>query len=160
MVKYRQISLKRGIVMHVTEKKVEVRYAETDKMGVVYHANYLIWMELGRSALIKDLGFNYADIEEDGIVSPVIDVQVSYKKPLLYGEVAKVKTWVEDYNGLKITYGYEILNEKEELAVTGTTTHVCAKQDSFRPISIRRSFPEWHEAYEKAKRKQPQREFN
>lgn len=146
--------------MQITEKKIEVRYAETDKMGVVYHANYLVWMELGRTALIKDLGFNYADIEADGIISPVIDVQVTYKKPLQYGEVATVKSWVEDYNGLKITYGYEIFNDKEELAVTGTTSHVCVKQDTFRPVSIRRSFPEWHEAYEKAKRKKSQESKN
>lgn len=139
--------------MHITKKDIEVRYAETDKMGVVYHANYLVWMELGRTQLINDLGFNYAEIEKDGILSPVVDIQVSYKKPLTYGDIATVHTWVEDYNGLKITYGYEIYNEHAELAVTGISHHVCVKKDTFRPISIRRSFPEWHETYEKVKRK-------
>lgn len=139
--------------MHMTEKEIEVRYAETDKMGVVYHANYLVWMELGRTQLINDLGYNYADIEKSGILSPVVDIQVSYKKPLTFGETAKVKTWVEDYNGFKITYGYEIFNDKNELAVTGTSLHVCVKKDTFKPISIRRSFPDWHEMYERVKRK-------
>lgn len=138
--------------MFISKKDIEVRYAETDKMGVVYHANYLIWMELGRTQLINDLGFNYAKIEADGILSPVIDIKASYKKPLTYGETATVHTWVEDYNGLKITYGYEIYNEKNELAVTGTSDHVCVKKDSFRPISIRRSFPDWHETYERVKK--------
>lgn len=140
--------------MFISTREIEVRYAETDQMGVVYHANYLIWMELGRTQLIKDLGFNYAELEKDGILSPVMDIQASYKKPLLYGQKAIVKTWIEEYDGLRVNYGYEILNEEGELAVTGLTKHVCVKKDSFRPLSIRKKYPEWHEAYEKAK-KQP-----
>jgi acyl-CoA thioester hydrolase len=140
--------------MFVSTREIEVRYAETDQMGVVYHANYLIWMELGRTQLIKDLGFNYAELEKDGILSPVLDIQASYKKPLLYGQKAIVKTWIDEYDGLRVNYGYEIFNEDGELAVTGLTKHVCVKKDSFRPLSIRRKYPEWHDAYEKAK-KQP-----
>lgn len=138
--------------MHISEKKIEVRYAETDQMGVVYHANYIIWMELGRTKLVSDLGFKYADMEADGIISPVIDVQASYKKPVLYGETAIIKTWIESYDGLRITYGYEILTEAGELSVTGRSVHVCVKKDSFRPISVKRLYPDWHEAYEKNKR--------
>ncbi|KOP82376.1 acyl-CoA thioesterase [Cytobacillus solani] len=140
--------------MFVSTREIEVRYAETDQMGVVYHANYLIWMELGRTQLIKDLGFNYAELEKDGILSPVMDIQASYKKPLLYGQKAIVKTWIDEYDGLRVNYGYEIFNEDGDLAVTGLTKHVCVKKDSFRPLSIRKKYPEWHEAYEKAK-KQP-----
>lgn len=140
--------------MFVSTREIEVRYAETDQMGVVYHANYLIWMELGRTQLIKDLGFNYAELEKDGILSPVLDIQATYKKPLLYGQKAIVKTWIDEYDGLRVNYGYEILNEEGELAVTGLTKHVCVKKDSFRPLSIRKKYPAWHEAYEKAK-KQP-----
>jgi acyl-CoA thioester hydrolase len=138
--------------VHIAEKRIEVRYAETDQMGVVYHANYLIWMELGRTQLIKDLGFNYAEMEGDGIISPVLDIQASYKKPVHYGEAAIVKTWIERYDGLRVTYGYEILTESGEVSVTGTSVHVCVKKDSFRPISIKRHFPEWHEAYEQNKK--------
>ncbi|RFU68424.1 thioesterase family protein [Bacillus sp. V59.32b] len=138
--------------MHISEKKIEVRYAETDQMGVVYHANYLIWMELGRTKLIEDLGFKYAEMEADGVIAPVIDIQASYKKSVLYGETVTIKTWIEKYDGLRITYGYEILKETGEVSVTGTSVHVCVKKDSFRPISIKRLFPEWHEAYEKNKK--------
>ncbi|MGE8080901.1 acyl-CoA thioesterase [Peribacillus loiseleuriae] len=139
--------------MLVSDKKIEVRYAETDQMGVVYHANYVIWLEIGRTQLIKDLGFNYAEMEADGILSPVIDIQVSYKKPLRYGETATVKTWIESYDGLRVVYGYEILNENEELAVSARSAHVCVKKESFRPISIKRHLPDWHEAYETNKKK-------
>jgi len=138
--------------MLVATKEVDVRYAETDQMGVVYHANYLIWMELGRTALIQELGFNYAEMEEDGVISPVLDIQASYKKPIRYGEKAIVSTWIEKYDGLRVTYGYEIMNKAGELAVSGYSIHVCVKKESFRPISIKKSLPEWHEAYEKAKK--------
>nr|WP_309099432.1 thioesterase family protein [Fredinandcohnia onubensis] len=139
--------------MLISKKEVEVRYAETDQMGVVYHANYLVWMELGRTQLIKDLGFSYAAMESDGIISPVIDLQVSYKKPLRYGETALVKTWIEHYDGLRVIYGYEIVRPDEEVSVNATSSHVCVKKDSFRPISIRKHYPEWHKAYEDAKKK-------
>ncbi|SFA89084.1 MULTISPECIES: thioesterase family protein [unclassified Bacillus (in: firmicutes)] len=138
--------------MLISKKEVEVRYAETDQMGVVYHANYLVWMELGRTSLIKELGFNYAEMEKDGIISPVLDIQASYKKPLRYGETATVKTWIEEYDGFRSKYGYEILDNQGEVAVTGFSSHVCVKKESFRPISFRKLYPEWHEAYEKNKK--------
>jgi acyl-CoA thioester hydrolase len=140
--------------MLVSTKEVEVRYAETDQMGVVYHANYLVWMELGRTKLIQDLGFNYAEMEKDGIISPVLDIQVSYKRPLRYGEVAKVQTWIEEYDGLRVSYGYEIYTQEEELAVTAISKHVGVKKDTFRPISIKKLYPDWHNAYEKAKKQE------
>lgn len=139
--------------MLISSKEVEVRYAETDQMGVVYHANYLIWMELGRTAFIEELGFRYADLEKDGILSPVLDIHASYKKPLRYGEKAIVKTWLENYDGMKCTYGYEILKENGEIAVTGFSTHVCVKKESFRPVSFRKLYPDWHEVYEREKKK-------
>lgn len=138
--------------MFIAENEIEVRYAETDQMGVVYHANYFIWMELGRTKLINDLGFYYADMEADGILSPVMDIQASYKTPVRYGDKVKVKTWIEKYDGLRVIYGYEIVNEKNEVAATGHSSHVCVKKETFRPISIKRMFPDWHEAYEKNKK--------
>ncbi|CAM3720194.1 acyl-CoA thioesterase [Mesobacillus zeae] len=137
--------------MVISTKEIEVRYAETDQMGVVYHANYLVWMELGRTGLIEELGYNYAEMEKEGVLSPVVDIQVSYKKPVRYGQKALVKTWVAEYNGIKVVYGYEILNNEGEIALTASSSHVCVKKDTFRPISIRKSYPEWHEAYIKAK---------
>lgn len=138
--------------MLVSTREVEVRYAETDQMGVVYHANYLVWMELGRTKLIQDLGFNYAEMEKDGIISPVLDIQISYKKPLRYGEVATVHTWIEEYDGLRVSYGYEIFTQAGEIAVTAISKHVCVKKDTFRPIVIKKLYPDWHNAYEKAKK--------
>lgn len=138
--------------MYTSKANIEVRYAETDQMGVVYHANYLVWCEIGRTRLIKDLGFNYAEMEKEGVLSPVVNIQFSYKFPAKYGETVTVSTWVEQYTGVKVIYGYEIVNELGEICVTGTSEHVCVMKDSFRPISIKRKFPKWHEAYEKIKK--------
>ncbi|MET3698965.1 acyl-CoA thioester hydrolase [Bacillus oleivorans] len=139
--------------MIVSKSEIKVRYAETDQMGVVYHGNYLVWMEVGRTQLIEDLGFQYAQMEEDGIISPVIDVHIQYKKPVKYGETAVVETWLEDYDGIRSVYGYRILKENGELAAEATSKHVIVKKDSFRPVSLRKHFPDWHEVYEKAKMK-------
>lgn len=138
--------------MLVSKKEIEVRYAETDQMGVVYHANYLVWMEVGRTKLIQDLGFSYAQMEEDGIISPVIDINISYKKPLRYGETAIIHTWIEEYNGIKSVYGYEVFNSDGDLAVQATSSHVCVQKDTFRPVKFKKLYPDWHEAYEKAKK--------
>ncbi|WP_059170843.1 thioesterase family protein [Bacillus sp. FJAT-27445] len=139
--------------MLISETAIEVRYAETDQMGVVYHANYLVWMELGRTSFIRELGYSYAKMEEDGIISPVIDIQASYKKSMRYGETATIKTWVEHYDGFRVKYGYEIQNEAGELSVSGYSVHVCVKKENFRPISIKRMYPDWHESYQKAAKK-------
>lgn len=134
--------------MHVSEVDIEVRYAETDQMGVVHHANYLIWFELGRTKLVEILGFSYAQMETEGYVSPVVDVQVVYKKPLRYGETARVRTWVDNYNGIRTQYAYEVLNREGDICATGTTSHVVLKRESFRPVSMKRNFPDWHQVYE------------
>ncbi|MGE7604847.1 acyl-CoA thioesterase [Peribacillus sp. NPDC097675] len=138
--------------MLIAENEIEVRYAETDQMGVVYHANYFVWMELGRTKLINDLGFRYADMEAENILSPVMDIQASYKIPVRYGDKVLIKTWIEEYDGLRVVYGYEILNHDNKVAATGQSMHVCVKKENFKPVSIRRLFPAWHAAYEKNKK--------
>lgn len=134
--------------MKFTETEIEVRYAETDQMGVVYHTNYLVWMEIGRTRLIEELGFRYFDMEEAGFLSPVVDVHLAYGKPLRYGQTAIVKTSILSYDGLRVTYQYEIrYKDGGEIAITGETTHVCVRKDNFKPVALRREFPEWHKAY-------------
>ncbi|KZZ82722.1 YbgC/FadM family acyl-CoA thioesterase [Bacillus sp. SJS] len=138
--------------MFTSKTEVEVRYSETDQMGIVYHANYLVWMEIGRTKLIEDLGFSYAAMEEEGILSPVIDINIEYKKPLKYGQKAIIHTWVQEYSGVKVVYGYEMFTPDGELAIKATSSHVCVKKESFRPINIRKFFPDWDEAYKRARR--------
>lgn len=133
--------------MYTVKTPIEVRYQETDQMGVVYHANYLVWFEIGRTKFIENLGLSYAKMEEENVVSPVIDANLSFKQPIRYGEKAFVETWLEHYDGLRTVYGYHILNAENEIAVSGTTKHVIVNKETFRPLSLRRTFPEWHEKY-------------
>lgn len=127
--------------------EIEARYQETDKMGVIYHGNYATWFEVARTDYIRKLGFSYADMEKEGIISPVVDLQVQYKKSIFYPEKVKVKTWVEHYSRLRSTYCYEVYNEKGELATTGSTQLLCIKASDFRPIRLDRYFSEWHQVY-------------
>ncbi|QGH34652.1 YbgC/FadM family acyl-CoA thioesterase [Gracilibacillus salitolerans] len=129
---------------------IKVRYQETDQMGVVYHANYLIWFEIGRTAFIEELGFKYHEMEAKGIVSPVVDANIQFKHPIRYGDDAYVETWLEKYNGIRTTYGYRIVDQDGKIAVSGETQHVIVKKDNFRPLSLKKQFPNWHEAYQKA----------
>ncbi|WP_280771911.1 acyl-CoA thioesterase [Salipaludibacillus daqingensis] len=141
--------------MLVATTNVDVRYAETDQMGVVYHANYLVWCEIGRTKMIEEIGFSYADMEKTGTLSPVTNVQMNYHFPAKYGQSVTIHTWIEDYNGIRITYGYEIKNDEGKRCLTGTSEHVCVDAKTFRPMKIKKHFPAWHEAYEKYK-KQPE----
>ncbi|MFC7686953.1 acyl-CoA thioesterase [Ureibacillus sp. GCM10028918] len=133
--------------MFVSEKQIEIRYAETDQMGVVYHANYLVWMEIGRTQLVRDAGFNYAGLEEQGYISPVLDLSIQYKKAMRYGQNATVRTWVQSHSKLKTVYGYEILHEDGSIAATATSLHTLVKKDSFRPYPLGKVDPEWDAKY-------------
>lgn len=136
-----------GLPLNKVYTSIEVRYQETDQMGVVYHANYLVWFEIGRSKFVESLGFKYAEMEKVGYISPVTNVNVSYKRPVRYGETVKVATWVKSYNGVQTVYGYKIMNADGEIAALGESTHVVVSKDTFRPISLRKKFPDWHKAY-------------
>lgn len=138
--------------MFISEKEIEVRYAETDQMGVVYHANYLVWMEVGRTAIIKELGYTYAGLEAEGYLSPVIDLSIQYKAAMKYGQVATVKTWIESHGKLRTTYGYEILHEDGTIAATAMTEHVLVKKDSFRPVALKKVDPAWDAKYTEIQR--------
>ncbi|AQQ53074.1 acyl-CoA thioesterase [Planococcus lenghuensis] len=138
--------------MFISEKEIEIRYAETDQMGVVYHANYLIWLELGRTKLIEDIGYTYAGLEEQGVLAPVTDLSIQYKQALRYGQKAIVRTWVEQHGRLRTVYGYEVLHADGTLAATAKSEHVLVKKDSFRPVSLKKIDPDWHEKYEEIKK--------
>lgn len=133
--------------MLTVENKIEVRYQETDQMGVVYHGNYLVWFEIGRTEYVNKLGLKYTELEGLGYYSPVIDINIHYKKPVTYGQTVTVKTSLESYNGIRTVYAYEIYDEKGDLAVTGNSTHVVVRQTNFTPVLMRRVYPHWHQAF-------------
>ncbi|QQK78304.1 acyl-CoA thioesterase [Salicibibacter cibarius] len=144
--------------MKIASTHIQVRYAETDQMGIVHHSQYLIWCEIGRTELINDLGFSYAKLEESGVLAPVTEANLSYKTAVRYGETVRVETWIEDYDGIRAVYGYAIYNEDNELCVSGTTTHVIVDRERFRPRSMKKHLPEWHDVYEREKKQKKESE--
>lgn len=117
------------------ETTVRVRYAETDQMGVVYYANYLIWMEVGRVELCRACGFNYRDMErEDGVMLAVAEANCRYHFPARYDEEVIVKSWIETANRKMVTFAYEMRAGDRKLA-SGHTKHVFVGRD-FRPTRL------------------------
>ena len=109
-----------------SETRVRVRYAETDQMGVVYYANYLIWFELGRVELLRQLGFDYKRMEmEDDCWIPVVEANCRYKSPARYDDVLSIQTEVAAMRGSVLKFRYRILRTVDNyLLAEGETTHV------------------------------------
>jgi acyl-CoA thioester hydrolase len=120
----------RAPVRAVTD--VEVRYAETDQMGVVHHANYVVWFELARTALCSHSGFHYADIERLGFLLMVTGVEVRYLRPSRYGDVVQVTCWCERMASRGLRFAYEVRKGDERLA-TGATDHIWIEAATGRP---------------------------
>ena len=119
------------------ETEVTVRYAETDQMGVVYYANYLVWFEVGRGAWCRAKGFRYRDMEEqDGRFLMVAEATCRYKLPARYEDEILIRTAVASANDAVIRFEYEIRNKKSgQLLATGATAHVFTDGEN-RPARI------------------------
>jgi len=112
----------------INETRLRVRYAETDQMGVVYHANHFIWFEVGRVELLRRLGFSYKDMEQqDNCFIAVVDARCRYKAPARYDDEIVVKTWLKNIRESVIHFGYELLRaDDRSLIAEGETTHIVA----------------------------------
>jgi acyl-CoA thioester hydrolase len=114
-----------------TEVEVDVRYAETDQMGVVHHANYLIWFELARTDLCTHSGFHYSQIEELGYLLMVTAAEVKYRRGARYGDRLRIAAWLERLGSRGLRFAYEVLRG-DELLATGATEHVWIDASSQR----------------------------
>jgi acyl-CoA thioester hydrolase len=108
--------------MITSRVSVTVRYAETDMMGVVYHANYLPWFEVGRTTLLKEIGIPYRTLEEEGFRLPVLEVGAKFLRPAVYDDTLEVVTRLPEKPLLRIRLEYEVLRQGELLA-TGSSVH-------------------------------------
>jgi acyl-CoA thioester hydrolase len=125
----------------ITETRVRVRYAETDQMGVVYYANYLVWMEVGRAELCQACGFVYRDMErEDGVFLAVAEAQCLYRHPARYDDEVIVKCWIEKANTRMMTVAYEMRRAGDDRRLaTGYTRHIYVSSE-MRPISLPKKY--------------------
>ena len=116
------------------EFSVRVRYAETDQMGVVYHGNYAQYFEMGRVEWLRNLGISYKWMEENGVMLPVVSLQMNYKKPARYDDLLRVKTILKSQTSVKIEFDYEIYNEQNDLLTTGYSMLVFVDMKTGRPM--------------------------
>ena len=117
-----------------TVVEVEVRYAETDAMGIVHHSNYLVWFELARTDLCRQTGTDYAAIERGGHRLTVTRSEIRYRRPARYGDVVQVAAWIDSLASRRVCFGYEV-HCGGELLATGSTEHVWI-DDQGRPCRI------------------------
>ena len=131
---------------------ITIRYAETDMMGIVYHANYLLYFEDARTAFLEAVGYPYKKIEEAGYLSPVVGFAVDYGEPLRYGDVAVVRTRVASSRPTKTVYAYEVFRQGQDLdtarpCCTGRSTHCLVDAKTFKPVNMKRAIPELYARY-------------
>jgi acyl-CoA thioester hydrolase len=112
--------------------QVTVRYAETDMMGIVYHANYLPWFEVGRTTLLKELGVPYRKLEEEGFRLPVLEISAKYVRPAVYDDTLDIVTTLTERPLLRIRLEYEVRRAGELLA-TGASVHAFVDREG-KPV--------------------------
>lgn len=135
---------------------IRVRYQETDQMGVVYHANYVNWFEIGRTELIRKRGFSYKRIEELGLFLPVVELESKFRQPAKYDDTIVIYTRIAAYNAKTVHFesqirkaadeagpvaGFEETEPQGTLLVAGTTRHVWLDRD-WKPVRIDKLAPE------------------
>jgi acyl-CoA thioester hydrolase len=109
----------------VFETRLRVRYAETDQMGVVYHSNFIIWFEVGRVEMMRELGFTYSEMEQqDGVHLAVVDVRCRYKSPALYDDLVVIRTRLMNVRDSLLHFGYEIARDDGTLLAEGESVHM------------------------------------
>ncbi|BBI34986.1 acyl-CoA thioesterase [Cohnella abietis] len=138
---------------------LRVRYQETDQMGVVYHANYLNWFEIGRTEWVRQAGINYKEMEAKGLLLPVTDVEASFKQPALYDDWVTVATRAAEITSIRVRFESRVLSgnltgslgESYEgdappgtLLVRGGTKHVWVNRE-WRPVRFAREAPDWYD---------------
>lgn len=105
---------------------VRVRYAETDKMGVVYYANYFVWFEVGRADLLRSLGWTYREMEHAGVALPVIEARCDYRRPARYDEEIEIRTQGRMLSPIRMEFTYEVgRRDDETIVAAGRTVHAA-----------------------------------
>ena len=115
---------------------VRVRYAETDKMGVVYYANYFVWFEVGRTDLLRNAGWSYREMEQEGIALPVIEAHCEYRQSARYDDELEIRTTGSQRSPVRVAFEYEVVRPSDAATIaTGRTIHAALDRDG-RPCRL------------------------
>lgn len=109
---------------HVFHETIRVRYGETDKMGVVYYANYLTWFEVARSGVCRSMGYPVPDIERDGLILPVVEAKCRYKRSARYDDLIRIETTITELKSHSMSFAYRVVREEDGILLAeGMTRH-------------------------------------
>ncbi|MGH9366064.1 MAG: acyl-CoA thioesterase [Thermoanaerobaculia bacterium] len=112
--------------MRAVEITLRVRYAETDQMGIVYHSHYAVWFEIGRTEFCRAAGLPYRELEESGLLIPVIGLECKYRRPARYDDDLRVRTTLPVLSARGLRFDYRVLDREERLMADGSTRHIFA----------------------------------
>ena len=122
--------------MFIKEVKLRVRYAETDRMGYAYYGNYATYFEVARVEAMRALGISYRKLEDDGVLLPVSEFNVKYKKPAFYDDEITIKVTIQNLPHVRFKFDYETFNDKGELLNSAYTELVFVNKETGRPMPI------------------------
>lgn len=122
----------------------KVNYYETDRMGITHHSNYIRFMEEARIDFLSQIGWDYAKLEELGIISPVTAVECKYKNTTTFSDLLTIKVWVEEFKGVKLKLRYEMKKDDGSLAFEGYSEH-CFLNKEGNIIRLKKEYPEFYE---------------
>lgn len=119
----------------------KAQYHETDQMGIIHHSNYVKWMEEARISYMDQMGFSYRKVEELGVISPVVNISVSYKKQVSFDNEIQIRVSVKKYNSISLEFNYEFFNvSKNEICTIASSRHCFLKEGKL--ISLKKEIPD------------------
>lgn len=125
----------------------QAQYYETDQMGIIHHSNYIRWMESARIWWMEQIGIDYGKMEQQGIISPVLEVSCKYRSMVHFGDNVVIITKMEKYNGIRLDLSYRIIDKiSGEERTTGYSKHCFLDQEG-KLVSLRKSYPEFDKAF-------------
>lgn len=126
----------------ISISNIVVRYAETDQMGIAHHSNYPIWYEVARTDLIKKIGMTYSEMEQMGVMTPLVELQCRYGGVAQYEDELLVEACIEEVTPARVKFRYRIFHINDKAPIhTGYTLHAWVDAHTFRPISLKKHFP-------------------
>ncbi len=125
----------------ISKTEITVRYQETDQMGIVHHSVYPVWYEVARTEYCKALGMPYSKMEEAGLMIPIYEIHSKYKAPARYEDIITVEALIKNITEYRVEFSYRILKDNVLIHTAGTT-HVFVGSSNFKPINIKKHFPQ------------------
>jgi acyl-CoA thioester hydrolase len=133
--------------MKFTEVKIRVRYKETDQMGVVHHSNYYTWFEVARTEFMRSADMNYRQMEEEGVMLPLLETHCRYLQGAKYDDLITVRTWISKFAGIRLTMEFEVIRDEDGvLLAKGSTVHAFTDTE-LKPLNIKKKYPEIYKMF-------------